>query len=143
MNVQRLLRLADHLDTVNPEEFSLFNWACGTTACAVGHACSIPEFVRDGLVLRFTDPLGGQSTLGCPVFKNYDGWNAVREFFSITGKISRYFFDPDKYPGDASPKCVASRIREYVAKHSPILKTGEMLEEKPVSVARSEQLVGQ
>src|SRR5665213_1578337 len=64
----RLLKLANYLDEVPAERFSFVSWVgsdwkegeslCSTTACALGHACSIPEFQALGLRLgisRFTD----------------------------------------------------------------------------------------
>ena len=45
MNQERLLRLAEHLDTVNEKQFDMSNWArqsnCGTVCCACGHACNL------------------------------------------------------------------------------------------------------
>lgn len=61
---ERLLKLADFLDTVPPSRFDFSRWAgntwkdqnlldesCGTTACAFGWATAIPEFQALGLHL--------------------------------------------------------------------------------------------
>jgi hypothetical protein len=63
MNAQRLLKLADFLDTVDPSNFNYNYWhtglreprtapqepECGTTACALGWAAHVPEFQEAGL----------------------------------------------------------------------------------------------
>lgn len=56
----RLLRLADFLDTLDPARFNFDRWvgpdwqgrddlSCGTTACGLGWATTIPEFRELGL----------------------------------------------------------------------------------------------
>jgi hypothetical protein len=64
MNKERLLKLADFLDALPPERFNYGSWvgddwkgmqdlSCGTTACALGWATTIPEIVGPtGLCLR-------------------------------------------------------------------------------------------
>lgn len=45
MNSKRLLRVADHLDTVERKDFDLKS----NKNCAIGHACRLPYFKRLGL----------------------------------------------------------------------------------------------
>lgn len=47
----RLQRLAHILNDLTPGQVELDNWQsrCGTTACALGWACTDPEFIREGL----------------------------------------------------------------------------------------------
>lgn len=60
MNKERLLILADFLDTVPEDRFDMRRWAdagfsdgkCGTRACALGWACTILEFQQLGLYLE-------------------------------------------------------------------------------------------
>jgi hypothetical protein len=83
MNVKRLLRLADHLDGVPVARFDIHDWACGTTACAIGHACFVTEFMADGLFMDFR-PVDGVVYDGPePAFGNLKGWEAVEEFFDL------------------------------------------------------------
>lgn len=59
----RLLRLAEYLRSVPDEQWDYSVWyskveytsspnVCGTTACALGHACMMPEFRKLGARLR-------------------------------------------------------------------------------------------
>lgn len=109
MNKDRLRKLADHLDTVAPEKFDLSNWSCGTTACAVGHACTMPEFQMEGLSTSL-------NTWGrFPKYLEYDSWDAVEAFFDLTHHQARYMFADWCYPSDEqSPSHVAARVRSMV-----------------------------
>lgn len=60
IHAERLLRLAEFLETVPKERFDLSSWvgedwggkqdlSCGTTACAMGWAATMPEFRELGL----------------------------------------------------------------------------------------------
>lgn len=57
----RLQRLAHILNDLTPEQVALDNWQsrCGSVACALGWACTDPEFIRGGLSF---------SRLGAPYF---------------------------------------------------------------------------
>jgi hypothetical protein len=129
MNTERLLRLADHLDTVPESAFDLMDWACGTTACAVGHACFIPEFMAAGLRMDFID--GG---LPIPSFGNCYGWMAAGVFFDLPPGASVKLFDPDYYSHRAKPQDVAARIRQFVGVTKPVIQEGEMPAQKAEGV---------
>jgi hypothetical protein len=129
MNKIRLLILANFLDTVPLNKFNLDSWrdgrvedwyegftgvtdqdladvSCGTTGCAIGHACAIPEFIEKGLVWG-----------DCPVYEGYTAWDAVCEFFEISPLMARTLFSEDLYShGSRGPKDVAERIRARVQK---------------------------
>lgn len=122
MRTDRLLKLAEFLDTVEEDKFSLVTWDCGTTACAVGWACRMPEFQAEGLGIDF------EEGYGLPTFHGYGGWQAVREFFQIDHEtaallFSEYSYDiysPDE--GDlvrdgstTTARQVAERIRKLCA----------------------------
>lgn len=138
MDTGRLLRLAKHLDGLPAKNFDLDNWACvtnltkswedyaevgdngellgwkratcGYTACAVGHAASIREFRNSG----FHIILDGASAV--PRYGPCLGWGAVRAFFDLDTGDADYLFSGDKYHAEATPRDVASRIREVVAR---------------------------
>ena len=123
MNKERLLKLAALLDKHrdNGVRFDLADWRvegkekdwCGTKACAVGLACTHPEFVSDGL--------GLQSSNGfAPTYQNgdYSGWDAVQEFFDLDWDSSWWLFAASEYKGktygNAAARKVAKRIRQFV-----------------------------
>ena len=113
---KRLLTLADALDklAVKPRKrftFSLAGWfrrekICGTTACAVGLASTLPEFKRLGLKIH--DYL--------PAFRDLRGWYAVQKFFGISYDAAEYLFSYTQYESNdtTKPKAVADRIRALV-----------------------------
>lgn len=85
----RLLKLADFLETVPPKRFRFSSWvgddwqgredlSCGTTACAVGWASTIPAFRKLGL--RLKRDRAGQAH---PCLKNVEpdsvGWSYFGE----------------------------------------------------------------
>lgn len=92
MNKERLLKLADHLDTVNPAEYSLSQWH----KCAVGHAAKAKLF--PGLVLSFW-----------PVYEGKRHWEAVGALFDMAPEAAGDFFRSDRLD---TPKHTAKRIRE-------------------------------
>jgi hypothetical protein len=106
MHKERLLRLADLLDIVPADQFNLSHWKCGTTACAVGWACTIPEFQAEGLHLTDNDP----------VFGDFASWPAVRMFFELDKQDANHLFFVWDYPNRnrTTPAEVATRIRELV-----------------------------
>ena len=135
MNKERLLKLAAFLETVPERKFDIQSWRCesneagasefnsdllqdqylrdpdcGTTGCAVGWACSMPEFQAEGFIWTLTGPgllrkVGGIS-----------GWPAVRAFFDLVQEDATALFDEYSYTARANgPKDVAQRIREMVA----------------------------
>lgn len=74
----RLLRLADFLDTLEPARFDFNRWvglswggkedlSCGTTACGLGWATTIPEFRELGLRMLRKAP----EHAGSPFHVNY------------------------------------------------------------------------
>lgn len=118
MKKQRLLKLADHLENnVMDHEFDMKEWKCGTTACAVGHAASIPSFQRAGLKLvSYRMKVSGDGYKAfCPIYKGDYGYLGVANFFGIGVDEAHSLFDPDEYPIDRRDvRTVAKRIREFV-----------------------------
>ena len=81
---------------------------CGSTACALGWATTIPAFKRAGL--RFD----GGSPYFLPPDTKYGSYsfNAGAAFFHIRIEDANYLFEPSCYPTlNTTPTEVASRIR--------------------------------
>lgn len=132
MDAERLLRLASHLDTVAPELFDMAYWGqerpgCGTVCCAVGHACTIPEFASAGLALEWPAlQTPARTMIAHPVFGSRDGVDAVAKFFGIWKADVEHLFTNEAYWDDLEWKPdddlrrveaadVAARIRAFVA----------------------------
>jgi hypothetical protein len=123
---RRLLALAAYLETDTVREhwnFATFSSKdsvkngrpsnrCGTTACAYGHATSIPAIRRLGL--RFQRANGEPSIAGMSYSESY------LRVYGLSVPQWYYLFHPDdegynhSLPHDASPHDVAERIREFV-----------------------------
>ena len=134
---RRLLKLADFLDTVPPKRFDFRYWvgstwkgkedlSCGTTACALGWATTMPIFRRLGLrLMRSATQDGsvvlqrnGEDLIASPEL-------AARYVFGLDRSSFRRLFIPtsiftvlssDQLPGDATAKQVARHIRTFVAR---------------------------
>jgi hypothetical protein len=123
MDSERLLKLADFLETVDPDRFYYGNWVgtrrfpwmgdpdmtCGTTACALGWATQIPEFRAAGLELvkleGNSDKLGAYH--GAIMLRGADQtgvWYSAVElsissamrFFDLDESEARFLFMPDE-----------------------------------------------
>lgn len=112
----RLLKLADFLETVDKNRFDLSLWRelrfspskCGTVACAVGWATTIPSFKKAGFTFESN----------APKYKTYDSWEAVTKFFSLDNLDAFYLFSIFDYNDEnPTPKMVTKRIRSFVKKH--------------------------
>ncbi len=84
--------------------------ACGTTACAMGWAATIPSFRRAGLTVK----TGGIS--GNVEYNGFDGTLAAVDFFKISRSDAYNLFLPGGYHNgsQATPKDVARKIRAVV-----------------------------
>lgn len=86
MNTQRLLKLADLLDTIPPKQFDMGLWSnspefnCNTVACAAGWACSIPEFAEAGLHLQYDN----DEKTDCSIHYNDEFRYPLERFFDIS-----------------------------------------------------------
>jgi hypothetical protein len=144
MNTKRLLILAAFLETVPEPKFDLKAWrdpglerltlgerlsvdyisnekllnnSCGTTGCAIGWACTIPEFIENGFIWSRTCPLLTDNSKEWRGWsKEWYGFDAVLNFFSIDESTSEYLFIDTSYDYDKSgSKDVANRICEVVS----------------------------
>lgn len=112
MNKERLLRLAEHLDTVPNKKYSHFEWFCGTKACALGHATNVLEFNLDGLFRS-----GNYVAYRTPSGVEYGIW-AAQSFFDLSSDICDRIFSTTGYSlvdGPVTPRAVAVLIRKVVA----------------------------
>jgi len=93
--------------------FHLRAWNCGTTACAVGHACLNPVFQKQGLRFGLRH--------GNPIYDEYDSWYAVERFFGLSERQATYLFYDEEYPDqgkDTTAAEVADRIESFLAEHA-------------------------
>ena len=133
---RRLLKLAAFLDTVPPSRFDYNQWvgedwrgdpalSCGTSACALGWATTMPTFRRLGLALRRVHGLGTAEVVmpRVRVPRTFDrSFTTGAKLFGISYDESRYLFST---LGDArkawevwTPNDVAEKIRRFVAARS-------------------------
>lgn len=116
---RRLLVLAEFLETVPDEKLSLSSWSegdnCGTTGCALGWACMIPEFRAAGL---------GFNKSGVPSYGGREGHMvatlSAAEFFDIPREVARSFFIGSFLTGSEARQFVTSHIRAFVAEQSTV-----------------------
>jgi hypothetical protein len=125
---KRLLMLATKLGRVKPERFDYSRWvgedwegnddlSCGTTACALGWATTMPQFRKLGLKMYFFGENRGGFVKLYPKGGNLgatDSFEAGARVFYLTKDESHRLFSPDYGEKDATPKQVAKKIREFV-----------------------------
>lgn len=111
-HIDRLEKLYAFLGTIKPKKFKFGSWAesptgqtdvnvCGSTACALGWAASMPEFRKRGLKLQWEiygwdHNMESEATV---VMKNKAGFkiygdDAGAEFFGLTAEEAEYLFIP-------------------------------------------------
>ncbi len=117
MHKERLSQMVVMLRSLPPEgsrviEFNLDDWHCGTSACAVGHACISPMIVGQWLTY--------DSVMPDPVFEGKVGWPAVERFFDLSTDEAEGLFGDWRYEGrsDTTPEQVATRIEEFIAEQA-------------------------
>lgn len=84
--------------------------ACGSAACAIGWASTIPSFRRDGFRLR---DMTGEMVM--PIYGDARNWAAVERFFDVDVETANYMFSPnsddyDLYVGAPAARACADRI---------------------------------
>lgn len=120
----RLLKLADFLAKLPRNRFDYNYWvgvdwggkqdlSCGTTACALGWAATMPTFRRLGLHLR---QLMGDTARVCTP-RNFGSYAASAEIFMLEDHDSSYLFTPQNGEPKRSAKFVAKKIRRWVTEH--------------------------
>ena len=117
---ERLRFLATKLREPLPAdiEFNMGVWQqphlCGTAACAVGFAGTLPELQADGLEAV----LGTSDDIGSVIFDGKPGFEAASAFFGISREGAERLFDPFLYSvahHRITPAMVADRIDETLA----------------------------
>jgi hypothetical protein len=130
-----LLTLADFLAELPPERFNYESWvgedwdgkpdlSCGTTACALGWACTMPAFRRLGATL-IKKWGGGQVCLKDD--PNSDSYDVSLRLFDLNAFDHEHLFVgeddfTDEVEGldfDATPKQAARHIRKFVKRRCP------------------------
>ncbi len=132
---RRLLKLADFLDTVPEERFNFRKWvnndwggkadlSCGTQACALGWATTIPSFRKLGLRL-IKNPIHDSIFKFVPGLKDFEYDNdrllgpsqdACWKIFGLSSYEHDILFTEDSGLDidDVTPKEVANNIRNFV-----------------------------
>lgn len=142
MNRERLTILAKFLATIPDERFDLGTWAgndhiawggdkdlsCGTTACAMGWATTIPEFRELGLHLEKPSSFvrNGFAQLR---FGDEVAFMAAGAFMDLNTRETDYLFDPDSYDDGATPAEVVERINQFLVDGSTVREENEYEEE--------------
>lgn len=128
-----LIILADALETVPEEQFDYHQWvgsgwtgdetlSCGTKACALGWATTIPKFRELGLCmrkvtyLRFDGTTDLQGLVGLTHNEDAGETEAGNEIFGLNEDEFDYLFTPDACKDyGATAKDVAQKIRRFVS----------------------------
>jgi hypothetical protein len=130
-HIDRLEKLYNFLGTIKPSKFYFGAWGttdsvssitshmnvCGTTACALGWAGSIPEFRKRGLKLvwdevrleawvEYKDSKGNE----------YVSEDAGAEFFGLTDAEAYKLFIPDDLAGFGTDDMPLSQYRKLLRK---------------------------
>lgn len=114
--------LADHLRKLGQDPNRYLNmklWAdsCGTPACAIGEACTLPEFKGAGLELRKKLYIGY-----CPILTSdpqLSPFDAIAKVFDIPRGHAEMLFGDVTYPTrgyesrNVDPDLVADRLEQY------------------------------
>jgi hypothetical protein len=110
--LQQMVTMLRGLPEEPPVSFQILSWHCGTSACAVGHACLDPAFQEQGLEL---DRLNS-----APVFDGKEGWEAVERFFGLTHTQATYLFYFEAYDSGSAATAdeVADRIESFLAEQT-------------------------
>lgn len=146
MNTRLLKILADFLDSdaVAPEKFNLGTWIdedieaetfpelelklkdseidCGYTACAIGWACTLPEFKEAGLRFDLGLNVPYVESEGEP--QSGADWTSIAplaKLFDTTTENITWLFLPQFYDeteeNPITPKFVAERIRDLITEY--------------------------
>ena len=132
LTVRRLTKLADYLDSLPPKasnHFRMLHWFrhsgkddhpfnangitkrdlnfCGTSACAIGWAGTLPYFRRAGLKV---EPSGRTTVNGNSGI--LASWEVLDPFFGLTRHQSAHLFGP--YTRIKTPKQWAARCRKFL-----------------------------
>jgi hypothetical protein len=133
---RRLLKLADFLEKLPRQRFSFHSWvgpewggaqdlSCGTTACALGWACTIPAFQRLGARIE----QGEDCVYPDLAWKNrVDTYEVSRGLFGLTFTEHCRLFLPGwaRLGENPTPKQVAKRLRDFVSTRKACVGMGKV-----------------
>lgn len=131
---RRLLKLADFLETVPRKNFDYNTLAsekwdgkqdfisCGTQACALGWAATMPSLRKVGLRLSLADGLATVhlKTTSADVADGDDLYKATEEVFGMDLDETDFIFNMYMGQPESTPKQVAKKIRKFVAKREEL-----------------------
>lgn len=114
MRADRLLKLADYLETVPRDRFDMTDWSnmktgCGFSGCAIGWAHHGKLF--PGLAIRKK----ASDSFSVLHYRGETHLDAAALLFKIDSDSADDLFGPAQI---ATPKQVAKRIRKFVRDHS-------------------------
>jgi hypothetical protein len=138
---ERLIKLAKFLEELPPKRFNFSRWvgldwkgskdlSCGTTACALGWAATMPEFRRLGLEIHRVNDFSRDLGLVRNRKTGEQGWAAARDIFAIPISEAEALFGsgvhPSSYPSPrahyrffgTTPKQFAKLLRKFVKDRS-------------------------
>lgn len=107
---ERLQRLADFLKSLPDEKFCMDSWSndCGSVACAVGWACTLPEFNALGLKSIDHHPFYHE-----PGRLHQEwGFDAAQKFFGLTPYMTLKLFKTTHR--EPTPMNIALIIEQYL-----------------------------
>lgn len=148
---KRLLKLAAFLEKLPRDRFDYASFvgddwkgtqdlSCGTTACALGWAATIPEFRRAGLTIKAIPDIDGGFYADVCTKKHSGGFKAASEIFGLSNSDSSYLFAPDdEYPEKATPKQVAKKIRNFVKERAKMYAQHTQIENLTVRAEADEE----
>lgn len=134
----RLLTLSNLLFDLDEHRFDYTSWvgrdwsgkadlSCGTKACALGWATTIPALRREGLRLRFLTNSYGEkfsTVVNTKKTELRDPFSVAQDLFSLSPAQAEHLFAPDSpQERTAKPWEVANKIREFVFKRQDILNS--------------------
>lgn len=131
-HINRLEKLYAFLGTIKPNRFYFGEWAmtqeaaeeygvhaCGSTACALGWAGSMPEFRKRGLKMKINEgcDIGLVELEGKGLYSDAAG----AEFFGLTASEAEYLFIPGYFgerrcmgPADMSLGQYRRGLRQFI-----------------------------
>ena len=125
IGTSRLLHLAEAMDNFKElgkphgiDKFNINRFICGSSACALGLAGLVPQFISDGLKMTVRREYYGTDPLVEFEFENSYGGHAIAEFFGITVQDVDDLFYPHIYDPQNDSQTeheMAASIRTFVA----------------------------
>lgn len=112
------------------EGFNMNHWAkdkkpsnqqlsCGTQACAVGLATTLPSWKKEGVSLRQRNCGDGTTVFDIEIFGEITMYGGLAHLLEITFEECEFLFCPGEYPDHHlhNPLAVAERIRKVIDEH--------------------------